>query len=108
MALNFAKSIARERTDKANAPWSFVCSQILPTVCDEFISRDRLLIRYHRGHRYFAQIGIGLTVHGAFDNCRMLSEDFFDLTGIDVEAATDNQLVATAGDVEVAIVVDET
>jgi hypothetical protein len=107
MALNFAKRIARERIDKANAPWSFVCSQILPTVCDEFISRDRLPIRHDRSHRYLTKVGVGLTVHSTFDNCRMLTEHLLNLTGINVEATTDDQLTAPARDMEITIVIDE-
>src|SRR5579863_324425 len=69
---------------------------------------SRTRFQLHVAHRQLAGIGVRLTHHGGKAYGWMLEHDLLDRGGIDVVAATNDEILGAAGDPEVAILVETT
>ena len=58
-------------------------------------------LRHNAGHHQFAPLGIRYSEDCGFANCRMLVNDGFDLTGVDILASGDNHVFQAVQDIEI-------
>ncbi len=93
--LHFAERVARQLIHQDEGARHFERCQLL--AADGFqVGRIDRARHHHVGHGNFATHAIGRRCNRGFGNALLFLQELFDLPGIDVEAAGDDQVALTA------------
>jgi hypothetical protein len=98
MLLDLAQRVAWQFIDNLKAARNFEGGQVLTADGVQSACVNRSITQDQKGYRDLASHGVSLGSDGGFGNARLFHQELLDLAWVNVEAAGDDEIAASAAE----------